>query len=122
MLIAVWVVSGFLALAYLIAGGSKVFTAYDKIQDRMTWTSHARPWVVKLVGVLEVLGAIGLILPPLTGVLPILAPIAASALALLQLVAIGFHIRLGEGKKVTVNVVLLLLALFVAVIRFAGLP
>jgi uncharacterized membrane protein YphA (DoxX/SURF4 family) len=121
MLIAVWIVSGLLALAYLVAGGTKVFTGYDKIQDRMTWTSHAKPWHVKVVGVLEILGAIGLIVPILTGILPILAPIAASGLALLQVVAIVIHFRIGEGKKIGGNVVLLLLALFVAIVRFAGL-
>ncbi|MDQ1547006.1 MAG: hypothetical protein QOH69_1910 [Actinomycetota bacterium] len=121
MLIAVWIVSGLLALAYLVAGGTKVFTRYDKIQERMTWTSHAKPWQVNAVGVLEILGAVGLIVPPLTGILPILAPIAASALALLQLFAIVFHVRAGEAKKIGVNVVLLPLAVFVAVVWFAGL-
>jgi uncharacterized membrane protein YphA (DoxX/SURF4 family) len=121
VLIAVWIVSGLLALAYLVAGGTKVFTGYDKIQDRMTWTSHAKPWHVKVVGILEILGAIGLIVPVLAGILPILAPIAASGLALLQVVAIVIHIRIGEGKKIAGNVALLLLALFVAIVRFAGL-
>lgn len=121
MLIAVWSVSGLLALAYLVAGGAKVFTGYDKIQDRMTWTSRAKPWQVNAVGILEILGAVGLIVPPLTGILPILAPIAASALAVLQVLAIVFHARVGEGKKIGTNVVLLLFALFVAIVRFAGL-
>ncbi len=121
MLIAVWIVSGLLALAYLVAGGSKVFTGYDRIQDRITWTSHAKPWQVKTVGVLEILGAIGLIVPPLTGILPILAPIAASALALLQVLAIVFHFRASEGNKIGANVVLLLLAVFVAIVWFAGI-
>jgi uncharacterized membrane protein YphA (DoxX/SURF4 family) len=120
MLIAVWIVSGLLALAYLVSGGTKVFTGYDKVQDRMTWTVHALPWHVKVVGVLEILAAIGLIVPELTGILPILAPIAASGLVLLQVVAIIIHIRIGEGTKIALNIVLLLLALFVAIARFAG--
>ena len=121
MLIAVWIVSGLLALAYLFAGGTKVITGYDKVQDRMTWTSHARPRQVKVVGILEVLAAIGLILPPLTGILPILAGIAAAGLVLLQIVAIVVHFRIGEGKKIAPNVVLLLAALFVAIVRLGGL-
>jgi len=87
----------------------------------MTWTSHAKPWQVKVVGVLEILGAVGLIVPPLTGILPILAPIAASALALLQVLAIVFDFWAGEGRKIGANVVLLLLAVFVAIVWFAGL-
>jgi uncharacterized membrane protein YphA (DoxX/SURF4 family) len=120
MLIAVWIVSALLALAYLFSGGTKVFTSYEKVQDRMTWTSHAKPWQVKVVGILEILGAIGLIVPALTGIVPVLTPIAAAGLALLQLVAIVVHVRIGEGKKIAPNVVLLLLALFVAIARFAG--
>ena len=120
MLIAVWIVSGLLAFAYLFAGGSKILTGYDKIQERMTWTSHSKPWVVKVVGILEVLGAIGLIVPVLLGILPVLTPVAASGFVAIQLVAIVIHIRIGEGKKIGANVVLLLLALFVAIARFAG--
>jgi len=120
MLIAVWIVSGLLALAYVFAGGAKVFTGYDNVQVRMSWTTHAKPWQVKLVGVLEILGAIGLIVPALTGIVPLLTPIAASGLVLLQAVAIVVHVRIGEGTKIAPNGALLLLALFVAIARFAG--
>ncbi len=121
MLIAVWIASGLLALAYLFAGGTKVIVDYDKVQARMTWTSHARPWHVKLVGILEILAVMGLIVPVLTGILPILAGVAAAGLVLLQVVAIVVHFRIGEGSKIAANIVLLLLALFVAIVRLGGL-
>jgi hypothetical protein len=75
---------------------------------------------VKLIGVAEVLAAIGLILPALTGILPILTPLAAVGIAILQLGAIGTHIRRKEYQVLPANFVLLAMALFVAIARFAG--
>jgi len=65
------------------------------------------------------LGGLGLVLPLLTGVLVWLAPLAALCLVLLQLLAIGFHIRRGETQILPMNVVLLLLAAFIAWGRFS---
>jgi DoxX-like family len=121
MIIAVWIVSGLLALVYVIAGGVKVVASRETVQSRLSWTRHARVWQVKAVGTIEVLAAIGLVAPPLTHILPILAAVAAAGLVLVQVVAIGVHVRIGEGRQIAVNVVLLLLALFVATARFTGL-
>ena len=65
------------------------------------------------------LGAIGLILPQATGIAPILTPIAALGLVAVQVGAITVHVRRKETKVLPVNIVLLLLALFVAIGRFA---
>jgi hypothetical protein len=121
MIIAVWIVSGLLALVYVIAGGVKVVASRETVQSRLSWTRHARVWQVKAVGTIEVLAAIGLVAPPLTHILPILAAVAAAGLVLVQLVAIGVHVRIGEGRQIAVNIVLLVLALFVATARFTGL-
>ena len=121
MIIAVWIVSGLLALVYVIAGGVKVVASRETVQSRLSWTRHARVWQVKAVGTIEVLAAIGLVAPPLTHILPILAAVAAAGLVLVQVVAIGVHVRIGEGRQIAVNIVLLLLALFVATARFTGL-
>jgi hypothetical protein len=121
MIIAVWIVSGLLALVYVIAGGVKVVASRETVQSRLSWTRHARVWQVKAVGTIEVLAAIGLVAPPLTHILTILAAVAAAGLVLVQVVAIGVHVRIGEGRQIAVNIVLLLLALFVATARFTGL-
>ena len=75
MIIAVWIVSGMLALVYVIAGGVKVVASRETVQSRLSWTRHARVWQVKAVGTIEVLAAIGLVAPPLTHILPILAAV-----------------------------------------------
>lgn len=118
MEIAVWIVSGLLALAYLAAGLMKLTTPKEKLQEKMAWARGFSAAQVKVIGALEVLGAIGLIVPVLTGIAPVLTPIAAVALVVVQVVAIVVHVRLGEVKQIAPNVVLALLAGFVAVARF----
>lgn len=78
------------------------------------------PNVIRGIGVVEVLGAIGLIVPPLVHILPVLAPLAAVGLALVMVGAIVTHGRRKEYPNVAVNVVLLGLALFVAWGRFGA--
>ncbi|TFC90371.1 DoxX family protein [Cryobacterium sp. TMT4-31] len=115
MLIATWIVSGLLAIAYLGSGGTKVLAPYDKLKQQQSWVEDFSPRAVKTIGALEVLGAIGLILPPLLNILPVLAPTAAFGLVLVQLVAIIIHVRRHDDpKRLPVNVILLAMALFVA--------
>lgn len=107
------VAAGLLALIYLLAGGMKATQPIAKLDAQMKWPGQY-PRLTRFVGIAEVLGAIGLILPLATGILVWLTPLAALGLALVQILAIGFHLRRGEAQIVPVNVVLLLLALFVA--------
>ena len=73
---------------------------------------------VKAVGLVEILGALGVILPWLTGIAPILTPIAAIGLVVVQIGALRVHLVRNERQPLPANVVLLLLAAFVAVGRF----
>ncbi len=117
MIIAVWIASGLLALANLGAGFLKLSRSKDALAASQPWTAGFSAPVIKLIGAAEVLAAIGLIVPPLTGILPILAPLAAVGLVILQLGAIVTHLRIGE-RMIVPNIVILLLALFVALARF----
>src|SRR5438876_4642288 len=96
MNIALWVVQALLALAFLGAGIMKVTQPIDKLKANMSWVTHATPGIVRLVGILEILGAIGLILPALTHILPILTTFAAVGLVLTMIGAVIVHIRLKE--------------------------
>lgn len=120
MTIAVWIVSGVLALLYLFAGVQKSFLPEDRIMKNFPYTETTGLRVTRVVGVLEILGAIGLILPALTGILPILSALAAIGLALIQVGAIIVHVRRNEFASLPMNVVLLLLAAFIAVVRLLG--
>ena len=75
---------------------------------------------VKALGAVEILGALGMILPDATGIAPILTPIAAVGLVVVQIGALRVHLTRHERQPLPVNVILLLLAAFVAIVRFAG--
>ena len=110
MTVAYWVVAALLALFYLYAGGLKVLRSPDQLRPMMGWIDTVPLRLVRTIGVLEVLGALGLILPPLTGVAPAPALAAAIGLVLIQVGGISLHLSRGEVKVVGLNVALLVLA------------
>lgn len=122
MNVAVWIVQALLALAFAGAGFMKMTTPREKLQTNMKWVEDFSASTIKGIGALEALAAIGLILPWLTGILPVLTPLAAVGLILTMIGAIIVHLRRGEYPGVVVNLVLLALAAFVAYGRFVAVP
>ncbi len=122
MNVVLWIVSGVLAAIYLVVGLGKLLTPKPKLEARanMEWTTDFSASQLKGIGAAEVLGAIGLILPWATGIATVLTPIAAIGLVLLQVGAIVTHYRRGEMKVLPGNLVLLLMAAFVAIGRFVS--
>lgn len=119
--IALWIVQGFLAVLYLVAGASKVFRT-TAVKEQAAWAGRSSDGYVRFIGIVEILGALGLVLPVLTGILPWLTPVAALGLALVQLLAIvTVSLRDKDYKALAINLVLLAMALFVAYGRFVGL-
>ena len=114
MIIALWIVGGLLAALYLFAGFTKALTPKPKLLTQMPYTEDFAAWQVTAIGVVEILGAIGLIVPKLTGIAPILTPVAALALAAVQVGAIIVHLRRKE-YSVGMNIALLVAALFVGI-------
>jgi uncharacterized membrane protein YphA (DoxX/SURF4 family) len=123
MNVALWIVAGLLAAMFLMAGMMKVAQPYEKLKEGMAWVEDFSPGIVKEIGMVEMLAAIGLVVPPLVDVAPILSPIAATGLALTMVGAVVTHVRRGgEGRMIMTNLVLLVLLVFVAVGRFAIEP
>jgi uncharacterized membrane protein len=117
--VALWVVAGLLSAIFLMAGIMKMTQAKEQLAEKMGWVEHYEPRAIKLIGLLEVLGAIGLILPAVTNTVPILTPLAAIAITLLMVGAMSRHLSRGnETQMVVMNMVFLLMALFVAWGRF----
>jgi hypothetical protein len=117
MIAVFWVVNAVLAAAMLGAGVLKLARPRPAlVAAGMTAFEDVPAPAVKLIGAAEVAGALGLILPPLTGIAPVLAPVAACALALLLAGAVATHVRRRENPLPAV--LLLALAVASAVIGF----
>lgn len=118
MLIALWIITALLALAFLGAGIMKLLRPRTALIDGgMPWAADFAPAAIKLIAALEVLGAIGLVVPLLTSVTPILSPIAAVGLAVLMIGAVVVHAR--RGEPVVPPLVLAVLSVAAAVFGFA---
>ena len=115
-----WIVQGLLALALLAAGGMKLSRTKEQLMasGNMDWTEDFPEGQIKGIGALEVLAALGLILPAVLDIAPELVGVAAIGVVLLMLGAAATHIRRGEKQMVPVNLVLAAIAVFIAVMRF----
>ena len=118
MNIVLWIIASVLALAFLGAGLTKILQPKEKLSSTMAWTQDFSQPMIRLIGTLEVLAAIGLILPALLDIAPILVPLAATGLVLLMAGAAITHLRRREPQIMVANVVLLVLAAIVAWGRF----
>lgn len=108
---AYWVIAGLLAVVYLYSGSTKLVQSQERLAPMMGWAGTTVPMpVVRMIGIVEVLGAAGLILPPLTGVAPVLATVAAIGFLVLQILATALHLSRGEAKVTGLNVALIVLA------------
>lgn len=94
-----WILQFLLAIAFVAAGLMKITTPKERLLDRMEWVRNVTPRGIKVVGVVEVLGGLGLVLPVLTGIAPFLTLLAALGLAVAMLLAIWTHIRLQEASQ-----------------------
>ena len=122
MNIALWVVLVLLAVVYGMAGIMKSFQP-KKARETLSWAKRHSDRFVRMVGTFELLGALGLILPALTGILPGLTLLSALGLSLIQVLAIlTEHVPNKEYKAIPMNIVLLALSLGVAYSRFVVLP
>ena len=118
MNVVLWIIAGLLALAFLGAGLTKLTQPKEKLAANMGWVEDFSPGVVKLIGALEVLAAIGLVLPAALDIVPVLVPLAAVGPIALMLGAALTHARRKETPMIAINVVLLVLAVVVAWGRF----
>ncbi|MCX4780696.1 DoxX family protein [Streptomyces sp. NBC_01264] len=109
MNVAFWITAGLLALFYLYAGGVKLVRSREELRPMMAWVDSTPMTAVRAIGAVEVLGAAGLVLPPLTGIAPWLSPAAAGGFVLLQIGATVVHLARGD-RRIALNLTLLLAA------------
>ena len=114
MKVVLWILQVVLAVAFLAAGAMKLTQPLAELAVSLPWTADVPGALVRFIGVAEVLGGLGLVLPAATRILPRLTPIAAAALALDMVFATLFHVMRGETMMAPVTLILVALLAFVA--------
>jgi hypothetical protein len=94
---SLWIAQGLVAAVLALAGAAKLALSREKLAHRMHWAVAWPRWGVKLLGLAEVAGAVGLVAPRATGIAPVLTPITALCVAALMAGAVRTHRQLGEG-------------------------
>ena len=119
MNIALWIIQGFLAVIFVMAGVLKTTTPKDKLLKQLPWVRDYSYGTVKFIGVSELLGGIGIVVPWMTGIMRVLTPVSAIGICIIMVLALSTeHLKKKEYKEVAFNTVLLVLAALVAVGRF----
>jgi uncharacterized membrane protein len=118
MNVFLWIVQAILAAMFAISGLGKILQPKDKLAGKYPWMQDVSQATVRFIGVMELLGAIGLIVPAATGIAPVLTPIAGTGLAVIVVLAAAMHIRRKEPSGVAVTAILFVLAALVAWGRF----
>jgi uncharacterized membrane protein YphA (DoxX/SURF4 family) len=118
MQIALWIVQVLLALVFVASGSMKLF-AFDRYAAMAPALASQRT-LVSFIGIFELAGAVGLVLPALTNVMPVLTTWAAVGLATIMVLATGFHLSRRENSHAVVTVILLALAAFIVYGRGFG--
>ncbi|HEV8567219.1 MAG TPA: DoxX family protein [Actinoplanes sp.] len=119
MNIALWIIAALLAVAFLAGGAMKLIQPREKLAaSGMRFVEDFSAGSVKAIGAVEILAAVGLILPAALDIAPVLVPLAAVGLVLLMVGAIITHLRRHEAQAIVVNLALLALAVLVAWGRF----
>jgi uncharacterized membrane protein YphA (DoxX/SURF4 family) len=123
MNVALWIVTVLLAVVFLAAGSMKLARSKEQLHAAgQIWSDGFSPGAIKALGIAEILGAVGLILPAVTGIAVVLVPLAAAGLALDMAGAFITHGRLKQRREMVVTAVLFALAVFVAWGRFGPYP
>jgi putative oxidoreductase len=120
--ISLWIVQVLLGLLFGMAGAMKLLQPMAALVTTVTWAADLPVALVRFIGAAELAGALGLLLPALTRIRPVLVPLAATGLATIMVLAIGFHLARGEAPVTGMNLLFGSLAAFVAWGRFRRAP
>ena len=121
MNITLWIIAGFMAAVFLFAGANKLLISQERLAKAPGggWVLEFGPGFLKALGAAEILGAVGLILPAVLDIGPVLVPLAALGLALVMAGAATVTFRRQEFLHALLNLAYLALVTFVAWGRFA---
>ncbi|MFI1772735.1 DoxX family protein [Thalassobellus citreus] len=112
--IGLWVAQALLAAMFIMAGMMKAFQPIEAIAQSLPWVTEYPAGLIRFIGISELLGGIGLLLPALLRKKPFLTVWAARGLALVMLLATIFHISRGEYSAIGMTIIIMAIALFIA--------
>ncbi|WP_339173790.1 DoxX family protein [Paenibacillus sp. FSL H7-0943] len=116
MNVTLWIVQIVLAAGFVYSGWMKTVRT-ESSKKTWAWVNDVPKSLVVLIGIAELLGALGLVLPWALNITPLLTPIAAIALTAVALLGMLFHIRRKEYRELGVNIFFVVLALIVVIGR-----
>ena len=119
--ITIWVVQVLFSVVVFMGGFMKVMTPIDELAKMMSWVGEM-PWLPRFVGTMEVLGALGLLLPSITRIKPMLTPLAAAGIVTIHILAASMHATRGEWSMLPVNLIFGAIAAFVIWGRWEQAP
>ncbi len=122
MSVVTWVVQLLLAMAFALGGFMKLTMPMPELARQLVWPADLPAWLVRFIGLSELAGAVGLVLPGATGIRPRLTTLAALGLALIMVLAMVFHVLRREFQALPINLVMGSLAAFVGWSRFTRVP
>ena len=111
--VGIWVAQFVLAALFILSAFMKIATPIPELAKMMPWTGQHSELFVRFIGVVDLVGGLGLLLPALTRIKPQLTVLAALGCSVLQVLAMIFHLSRGEASVIPLNIVLLSLSLFV---------
>ncbi len=120
MHLTLWIVAGLLATVFAAGGVGKLTVPKEKVVDFPGggWVEHFSPGALRALGVVDLLAAVGLVLPAALDVVPVLVPLAAVGVVALMIGAVTVRLRYGGRGAIPVDLTYLALAAFLAVGRF----
>ncbi|MBB4636033.1 DoxX family protein [Longimicrobium terrae] len=120
--VTLWIVQVLLAVFFLMAGANHGLKPIAEAAQSSPWITGVPVWLARFIGFAELAGAVGLVLPAATRVMPWLTPLAAAGLAVIMALAVPFHVTRGEAGVIAFNIIPALLAAFVAWGRTTRVP
>ena len=120
--ITLWIAQGLLTVMFIMAGLMKATQPLEVLVESLPWVTSIPPVLVRFIGVSEILGGLGLLLPSLLRIKPNLTVWAALGLATIMILAAIFHGSRGEFEAIGMNVILMTVAAFIAWGRSKKIP
>jgi putative oxidoreductase len=117
-----WLVQGMMAAMFTFAGLVKAFQSIEQLGAQLPWVNEVPVFLVRFIGIAEFLGGLGLLLPSLLRIKPILTPLAALGIFTIMVLAFIYHVVMAEYDALVINVIFGALALFIAWGRYSKVP